>query len=141
VSDVAPSPATRSPFSRAVRVQVVILCLLLFAAGILTGFLAQRALADRMQVGLTDTHRVFFEQFARDFALTEAQRRKLCLVLEEKAREKRIWWSDFMQQPGNADKRGGLLEIDRKADRRIREILTPAQRRTYESELARQPGS
>lgn len=111
------------------RLQVAVLFVLVFACGSLSALLARKLYAASSSESLmTGQDRIFFDRFSREFRLTRRQQADLRLILEEKARRKRSWWNDLMQRTADHQ---ALLDIDRKADRRILAVLNDAQRRAY----------
>ena len=119
-------------FPASLRLHLGILLVLVFACGLLAGLLWTRVTGEPTDL-VPVPDRIFFERFSHDFGLGPAQRATLHLILQEKAKRKRQWWTDRMQRTLTAAQRDELLLIDRVADRRIRTLLSEDQRRTYDA--------
>jgi hypothetical protein len=134
-----PEAPLRPTLSAALRLQAALLLALVFAAGALSGLLVARSLGAMAEPAPAGADQVFFTAFTATFDLDADQRRKLRLILEDKAAKKRDWANDYVLMQMEPGDRQSLLDIDRKADRFIRHVLRPDQRALYDDMLAAGP--
>ncbi len=124
--------------------QLLALILIVFLCGFLTGTLSRRLTSAIVGAHETETpgaNRYFLEEFSERYGLDRNQRLQLRIILESRDREK-LRILDELRRARSGEERdrllGDVLEANRKADRRIPEILNDRQRGRYQADLARE---
>ncbi|MEZ5987679.1 MAG: hypothetical protein R3F30_00845 [Planctomycetota bacterium] len=121
--------------------QLLLLLVLVFACGFLGGSLSRRlrdAIVGGPETEVKGPNRIFVEEFARRYGLDRTQRRELRLVLEDRDR-RRLEILEDLRRTSDPTERERLLdlalEVNRRADLRIPEILRADQREGYLTDL------
>jgi len=124
--------------------QLLALILIVFLCGFLTGTLSRRltsAIVGAPEAEIHGTNRYFIEEFSDRYGLDRDQRRGIRIILEDRDREKLSILYELRRARSGEDRDrllGDVLEANRKADRRIPEILTDQQRSRYLADLAKE---
>ena len=124
--------------------QLLALILIVFLCGFLTGTLSRRltsAIVGAPESEVPGTNRYFVQEFSDRYGLDRGQRLRLRIILESRDREK-LRILDELRRARSAEERnrllGDLLEANRKADRRIPEVLDEQQRHRYLADLEKE---
>lgn len=115
-----------------VALRVGALVVLVYGCGLLTGVhvVQARNRAPRTLSPLQLAQESYFEHFVRDFKLDARQRVELRLVLEERAKQQKDWWTNRYLRDDPRD-RAELVRLDRTTEGVIRELLREDQLRAY----------
>lgn len=126
--------------AKGLTVRFVVLGVLLFAGGVLTGMhLAEGRAEARIATalsGLEAAQERYVRRFVRDFGLDAKQERTLRLVLEERARKQKDWWNDRLLRDDPRD-RAALVRLDRTSEGLIRLLLRNEQRAKYDAMIVK----
>lgn len=117
--------------------RVAALSVLVFGCGVFSGMLLERELVaspERGRSSLELALESYYERFVADFRLDARQQVELRLVLEERAKQQKDWWTNRFLRDDPRD-RAELVRLDRSTQGVIREILREDQRTKFNEML------